>query len=660
MSRARRSTSIVAAICLVAVTSLLVAIGPSATATETRYYFHSEATTINNIDKFFANAATFNTTPPEFTDPVVAVDLPAGNGSAKALYDPAWEGSLSGSISSLSLDFWEKAPVGDTLGQVDYSASVWVGTTQYALPAFSRIVTESPDQPVNVKHTFTTMLAADGETELPLAIPASGPATVNISGVYAVDEAAATILYDSLDYPSGFSITTGVTASPSPSPSGTSPSPTPTGTSTAPPPDPSVPAYQNFSPPSNLGQDAGEPSIGINPKTGNVMYIAGTQTLRINNFDETSGTADWQDVSSLMTQLDTWDPILFTDPYTGRTIVSQLEFGDDCSWIAATDNDGNDWTWNPHGCGIPAGTDHQTVGGGPFSDQGPIKGGIGYKDATYYCSHQNVTAFCALSLDGGITFGPGVPIYSLLDCGGLHGHVKVGPDGTVYVPNGSCFDADGNDAQGLAVSRDNGQTWSMSFIPNSGSQIESDSAVGIGAGNTVYYGYEGGDGHAYATVSRNHGGDWGPSIDLGASLGIKNAQFPAVVAGDDDRAAVAFLGTTTGGNDQANNFSGVWHLYVSTTYDGGDHWTTVDATPTDPVQKSCIYMGGFGATTPACRNLLDFMDIGVDKQGRVYVGYADGCVDACVTGGANTFAREAVLARQSSGKGLYSAYDGQL
>ena len=78
MSRARRSTSIVAALCLVALTSLLVAIGPSATATETRFYFHSTATTINNIDKFFAESATFNTTPPEFTDPAVAVDLPAG------------------------------------------------------------------------------------------------------------------------------------------------------------------------------------------------------------------------------------------------------------------------------------------------------------------------------------------------------------------------------------------------------------------------------------------------------------------------------------------------------------------------------------------------------------------------------------------------------
>ena len=33
------------------------------------------------------------------------------------------------------------------------------------------------------------------------------------------------------------------------------------------------------------------------------------------------------------------------------------------------------------------------------------------------------------------------------------------------------------------------------------------------------------------------------------------------------------------------------------------------------------------------RNLLDFIDITLDKQGRVLVGWADGCVNRCVTEG---------------------------
>ena len=59
---------------------------------------------------------------------------------------------------------------------------------------------------------------------------------------------------------------------------------------------------------------------------------------------------------------------------------------------------------------------------------------VGYQHAIYYCSQDVIDASCAISLNGGLTYGPAVPIYTLADCGGLHGHIKVGPDGTAYVP----------------------------------------------------------------------------------------------------------------------------------------------------------------------------------------------------------------------------------
>ena len=46
------------------------------------------------------------------------------------------------------------------------------------------------------------------------------------------------------------------------------------------------------------------------------------------------------------------------------------------------------------------------------------------------------------------------------------------------------------------------------------------------------------------------GSTWSASVDVGQAFGIQNAQFPAVVAGDDSRASYAFLGTPTGGDDQ--------------------------------------------------------------------------------------------------------------
>jgi len=41
---------------------------------------------------------------------------------------------------------------------------------------------------------------------------------------------------------------------------------------------------------------------------------------------------------------------------------------------------------------------------------------------------------------GGLTFGPGVAAWNLTQCGAIHGHIKVAPDGTVYVPVKNCGD----------------------------------------------------------------------------------------------------------------------------------------------------------------------------------------------------------------------------
>ena len=65
-----------------------------------------------------------------------------------------------------------------------------------------------------------------------------------------------------------------------------------------------------------------------------------------------------------------------------------------------------------------------------------------------------------------------------------------------------------------------------------------------------------------------------------------------------------------------------------------------------------------GTTCGDDRNLLDFIDATIDDHGRVEVGFADGCIDACVTAGAPTPARRyPTIARQSSGRPLFSAFD---
>jgi len=435
-----------------------------------------------------------------------------------------------------------------------------------------------------------------------------------------------------------------------------------------------APTYQNYPAPDGLGTSAGEPSIGADWATGNTMYLAVTQTLRVAFSDATvptstiPATAAWNDASYFYTAAQSSDPILFTDHHTNRTFVDEL-LGE-TSNAAFTDNDGATYTPNEGGA-LDSGIDHQSVGGGPFSKDPTVPLTATpfitstYPDAVYYCSQDVGEAGCALSRDGGLSYAHSQPIYTIAQCGGLHGHVKVAPDGTAYVPNKNC-----NGTQGVAVSTDNGTTWAVRLIPGSTSSVW-DPSIGIGdndtgrpAGspsNTTYFGYRNGDGHADIAFSHDRGLTWSPSVDVGAVFGIKRIAFPTVVAGDDNRAAFAFLGTTSDqGDDGTPGFVGVWRLYIATTYDGGQTWTTVDATPNDPVQRGDICSAGTSCTVnngPNTRNLLDFIDSTVDKYGRVLIGYADGCIGACVQGGDNSYTALATIARQTSGRRLFARYD---
>jgi hypothetical protein len=481
--------------------------------------------------------------------------------------------------------------------------------------------------------------------------------------------------------------------------SNSTPTPTPTATPAPTPVLPYVPRYYNYAAGTSLGDGAGEPSIGYNPSTKRSMYIAGLQTLQVTYPENIppigtipeAGPADWKDVSFLTTRTRSLDPILFTDQGTGRTFVSQLNdiyqiygvTGNGLTLIglnslmAYTDDDGA--TWTPAQINPPDGSyDHQTVGGGPYpAALAALANPLNKGNAVYYCAQAGLTAYCSRSDDGGLNFGKSVPIYTAETtplgpgCVGIHGHVKVAPDGTVYVPNFSC-----GGKQAVAVSTDGGTTWTVRQVTGSLAPVAGilDPSVGIskdpaepgGASNTIYFAYVGKqpgtvptaelqDNHVYVAVSRDRGVTWDPPVDVGTSVGVKNAVFPAAVAGDAKRAAVAFLGTSTSGNHEAADFKGTWYGYVAHTYDGGRTWTTVNATPNGPVQReACIW--NEGGNNP-CRNLLDFNDATVDDKGHVLFAFADGCIDGCETGGPNSYSAKASIARQSGGKGLFAQFD---
>jgi PKD repeat protein len=432
---------------------------------------------------------------------------------------------------------------------------------------------------------------------------------------------------------------------------------------------PGTPRFQNYVPPATGSFNGGEPSIGVNWLTGKVMYLASFSAVRV-GFDDCPSPARDTWTNTNVPAAASLDPIMFTDhtrasgnTTPNRTFVSQLTGQDSTTFF--TDDDGASYLPSQGG-GIPSGVDHQTIGAGPYHS--PLAATPVYPNAVYYCSQDIATAFCARSDDGGVTFGAGVPIYNATQCTGIHGHVKSAPDGSVYVPNRSC----GGQAA-VVVSKDNGITWAVKPVPTSSTTgFLVDPSVGVGTNNvgkpgaqvsnTIYLGYQASNSHPRVAVSRTQGDTWTNDQDVGATFGIQNSTFPELVAGDDNRAAYAFYGTTVAGNytDQATFLqSAPWHLYIATTFDGGLSWTTVDATPNDPVQRGSICNLGTTACmrTPNDRNLLDFMDETVDAQGRTMVGYPDGCVGACVNGTVNSYVALASIARQSGGKRLFAAND---
>ncbi len=441
-----------------------------------------------------------------------------------------------------------------------------------------------------------------------------------------------------------------------------------------------------------VGVNRGEPSIGYDLTADAAIFTAGTKTARM-TWDKNNKLISSVDASdpNAVTSL---DPIGFTDQKTNRSFSSQLYLA--CSILSYSDDAGK--TWNPSsGCGPATAVDHQTVGSGPYRKEGaPVTAGLaGYPNAVYYCAQNGYQGTCARSDDGGVTFPFSQVAYNAATvtrngapdqlggaCSAIHGHLRVAPDGIVYLPNKGCGGVPTPNnltnseffggAPAVVVSEDHGTTWDVRPVPGAHNPDQGDPSVAFDRKNTVFFGWVDGinptettlatQTKAMVSVSTDHAKTWTTPYDVSTPLGLHNVQFAEMIAGDAGRAAFSFLGTPGIGDTQHNGFVGEWHLYVSTTLNNGASWTTVDVTPKDPVQRGCISLQGTSNKNVAddnlCsqRNLLDFNDITVDKAGRVLVAYSDGCVAACDKD-VKSASKGAVsmVARQTGGPLLYAS-----
>ena len=401
-----------------------------------------------------------------------------------------------------------------------------------------------------------------------------------------------------------------------------------------------LPLVFNFS---DVGEDGAEPSLGVT-SSGCIFFIAFEKVMRSCDHGDS-----WEDVTGPLCAFQTNDPYGWVDPVTDRIFNVQMQ-GLETSWICWSDDDGETWVGNPHDSGSTPINDHIKLATGPWTGSGYGIGGLVsqafYDQAVYYCYNKGVGIFCYTSFDGGATFEAGGLLLGLATTnGGLHGAITSAPDGTVYVTPRV-------ETPTVIISKDNGLTWFERTMgedqgtpyPRKNSEVATDTQ------SNAYHIWTGADEGVYMATSTDSGESWSQTSMRISPNQVISTAFPQIDAGDPGRIAITYLGSENiselnqsnidgepwDGNAHYANANVSYYLYVTYSLNALDPnpvFHTVRASA-DPVQigSICLNSGDCRDIGGSNRNLLDFNDLHIDREGRVYIAFADGCTDSCATG----------------------------
>jgi hypothetical protein len=390
-----------------------------------------------------------------------------------------------------------------------------------------------------------------------------------------------------------------------------------------------------------VGETGPEPSIGVT-SSGCMFFIAMEKPMRSCDFGET-----WENVADITQAPFTSDPYGWVDLATDRVFNIHM-MGLESTWIGWSDNDGASWMGNPHDSGPLPLNDHIKLATGPWVDSGygiPGQLSPAYEQAVYFCYNKLAGIFCYTSFDGGASFEVGGQIYGLATSnGGLHGAITAAPDGTVYVTPRVATPT-------VILSKDNGLTWDTRTMgedvntpnPRKNSEVATDSE------SNAYHIWTGADSGVYMSTSTDSGESWQQTSMRITPVEVISTTFPQIDAGDPGRIAFTYLGSedadvlnTTDldgnpwdGNPHYATANVTYNLYITYSLNALDEnpiFHTYRVTD-DPVQIGaiCLNSGDCRDIGGSNRNLLDFNDLHIDLEGRVYVAFADGCTGDCAS-----------------------------
>ncbi len=276
----------------------------------------------------------------------------------------------------------------------------------------------------------------------------------------------------------------------------------------------------------------------------------------------------------------------------------------------------------------------RTITGSPVSESVPIvdRQWIAFSDdKTAFLNYNRLAMGQTVqkSVDGGLTYGPGVTVST---DGARLGQIRTiakgvvpgAKDAVVYFPYNA-----GNTVK-LAMSLDNGTTWSQCLAIDAGIDPTAGfvTADNDSAGN-IYVGYseKGAGRDTYLTglradrVARCKGTDADSAknnVDPGFTEkvrvnreGVETTVMPWVAAsGTPGRVAVAYYGTKDVGDPDLGTFKATWHVVVDQTLDffaaGGPQLDQVQAT-THPFHYDSICLSGLNCDIAmGDRSLVDF------------------------------------------------------
>lgn len=390
---------------------------------------------------------------------------------------------------------------------------------------------------------------------------------------------------------------------------------------------------------------SGEPTLGFT-KSGDLFYSAFQSNTRVDVAHSGDYGKTWDlrspQIAGRNVQLVSLDPYVWVDPYTDRIFTIDLTVA--CSYMSFSDDLGKTWITNPLACGRPV-NDHQTLASGPpvSTPMTPL-----YENIVYYCWNDIASSACSKSIDGGLTFHPtGTPAYPGVDpegggqgepgfCGGLHGHVHVGPDGTVYLPKEHCG------RPFVSISKDEGLTWTRVRVAKNGPAgggANGDPSVATDKKGNVYYMWLGSDRLPYLAVSKNGGLKWSEPMMIGAP-GLKEANLPSVWATGDGKVAWTYYGSTNSQFDyrkqdcedcKAPDYTNTtWNGYMGMTTDAFAKnpifYTGTVNDPSDPLVRGTCGPG-------RCPAVVDFIDATIAPNGTVWGAFTDGCIGLCGASG---------------------------